>query len=870
MKKALMVALMLSCFIRAGATHNRAGEITYVQLSDLTYKFTITTFTYTLSYADRPQLEIQWGDNSTSIAQRISILFLPNYYKRNIYEINHTFPGPGVYKIVMQDPNRNANVLNIPNSVNVVFSIYTTLVVNPVIGRNSTPILLNPPYDKAARGYVFIHNPAAYDPDGDSLSYALTVCTREEGKPIEGYTLPPATHFLRVDSITGDLIWDTPRDTGKYNVAMFIQEWRKGKKISVVERDMQIEVYDTKNRPPVNGPLHDLCVKVGDPVDFNVSATDPDNDPIGLKATSGIFTLSSCPATFTKVDSVRGSATSRLRWTPCYQAVRNQPYDVIIKADDYSTEIVKLSDIDKMTIRVLGPSPVLVSAVPVGKFIHLTWNNYGTNVITGFNIYRKDGASSFKPDSCSLGMPPTAGFVKVGFIDGATTVSFIDTDNGQGLQYGKDYAYRIVAVYPNGAESIVSNEVVSSLVSGIPVITNVSVRSTSTTNGSILVRWLKPTRLDTIPSAIGPYQYLIYRAAGVTGTDYQLITTISTATLNETEIIDTLINTQSGGYIYKIELYNNTTGNRFLIGDPGYASSVFLAASPGDKKTRFIIGRNVPWINTAYDFFRLNDATGVYDLIGTTNQLQFVDNGLTNGKQYCYRVRSTGGYTAPGLPTNLINFSEITCVTPVDNEAPCKPDITVTSQCDSLYNTVRWSFQDPACLDDVAGYTVYYKMTTDQALLPVTTINNKNIFSYKHYPGDVVSGCYTVSAFDLAGNVSPQSDMICVDSCNFYEIPNVFTPNGDDINDRLVAKTSGLVEKIDIKIFNRYGVLIFQTSEPKINWDGTYNGKIVSPGVYFYQCDVFERRISGLEQFHLSGFVHVITEAGAKIKKQEL
>ena len=112
--------------------------------------------------------------------------------------------------------------------------------------------------------------------------------------------------------------------------------------------------------------------------------------------------------------------------------------------------------------------------------------------------------------------------------------------------------------------------------------------------------------------------------------------------------------------------------------------------------------------------------------------------------------------------------------------------------------------------------------------------------------------------------------MVCVDSCNFYEIPNVFTPNGDDINDRLVAKTSGLVEKVDFKIFNRYGTLIFQTSEPKINWDGTYNGNIVSPGVYFYQCEVFERRISGLEQFHLAGFVHVITEAGAKVKKQQL
>jgi gliding motility-associated-like protein len=112
------------------------------------------------------------------------------------------------------------------------------------------------------------------------------------------------------------------------------------------------------------------------------------------------------------------------------------------------------------------------------------------------------------------------------------------------------------------------------------------------------------------------------------------------------------------------------------------------------------------------------------------------------------------------------------------------------------------------------------------------------------------------------------STMVCVDSCKYYEIPNVFTPNGDNINDRLIAKTSGLVERIDFKLFNRNGMLIFSTEDPRIDWDGTYKGDIVSPGVYFYQCDVFERRITGLEQFHLSGFIHVITEKGAELKQQ--
>jgi gliding motility-associated-like protein len=867
MKRSLALLLLILNSLILSATHNRAGEITYVQISDLTYEITLTTFTYTLSQADRPELDINWGDNSISTAKRESILFLPNYYKRNIYRIRHTYPGPGIYKIVMQDPNRNYGVKNIPNSVNVVFSISTILIVNPAMGHDSTPILLNPPYDKAALGYIFIHNPAAYDPDGDSLSYKMAVCTREDGKLIEGYTLPPATHYIRVDSISGDLIWNTPADTGKYNVAMNIEEWRKGKKIGMVERDMQIEVYNTKNRPPVNGPLKDLCVEAGHPVSFIVSATDPNNDSIDLKATSGVFTLSSCPAHFVGIDSAKGHSSSRFTWTPCFSAVRNQPYNIIIKSDDNNSDI-KLSDIDNMTIKVLGPSPLLLTAIPQGKFINLGWSNYGTTAIAGFAIYRREGASTFTTDSCDSGLPASSGFVKVGYISGSSTVLYTDTENGQGLQFGKEYTYRIVAVFNNGTESKASNEITTTLVSGVPVIKNVSVRNTDQTNGSIFLSWKKPLHLDTIPNASGPYEYIISRADGINGTSYSQIKSITTADLNDTVYVDTLINTQVRGYIYKIELWNRKSGHEFMIGDPGFASSVFIVLSPGDRKTRFLISRNVPWINTRYDIYRLNNSIMKYDSVGTTNQLEYIDTGLVNAATYTYYVKSSGGYSAANMPKDLVNFSQKASCTPVDNEPPCIPNLNVTSQCDSLYNTVSWSFSNNSCLNDVAGYKVFFKQTNNENLELITTINDRNTFTFRHYPGDYISGCYAVTAFDALNNESDKSVMVCVDSCNFYEIPNVFTPNNDNINDRLLAKTSGLVEKIDFKLYNRGGLMIFSTDKPRIDWDGTYNGKVVSPGVYFYQCDVYERRISGLELFHLSGFVHVITTADAKVTKE--
>jgi hypothetical protein len=252
-------------------------------------------------------------------------------------------------------------------------------------------------------------------------------------------------------------------------------------------------------------------------------------------------------------------------------------------------------------------------------------------------------------------------------------------ENGSGLQFGKEYAYRIVAVYPNGTESKASNEVLSSLVSGVPVIRNVSVTSTNATTGSIFVRWKKPDHLDTIP-ALGPYEYRIYRSDGVTGTSFTQIRSITTADLNDTTFTDTNLNTQGTGYIYKIELYNNAPGRNFLIGDPAFASSVYLALSPGDKKANFLVTRNVPWINTRYDYFRLNTSTMAYDSIGSSNTLSFSDRGLVNGQQYCYYVRAVGSYPSADMPKNLINLSQITCTVPVDNEAPCAPEIEVTSQ----------------------------------------------------------------------------------------------------------------------------------------------------------------------------------------------
>jgi hypothetical protein len=68
-------------------------------------------------------------------------------------------------------------------------------------------------------------------------------------------------------------------------------------------------------------------------------------------------------------------------------------------------------------------------------------------------------------------------------------------------------------------------------------------------------------------------------------------------------------------------------------------------------------------------------------------------------------------------------------------------------------------------------------------------------------------------AADSMGNRSVMSDTVCIDSdtCGGYRLPNVFTPNGDDYNDYFIPYPYSSVEKIDLQIFNRWGMLVYKT-----------------------------------------------------------
>ncbi|MCB0402335.1 MAG: gliding motility-associated C-terminal domain-containing protein [Flavobacteriales bacterium] len=879
--KRIVYILFLLFALPALATHNRAGEITFTHVTGLTYEITVTTYTKDSSPADRPKLEISWGDSSPlDSIDRISNIYLGNDIRKNVYVAQHTYPGasPIPYTISVEDPNRNQGVLNIPNSVNVVFYLETKLFINPFMGVNNSPQLLNPPIDNACVGSIYVHNPGAVDTDGDSLYYSLSQSLKEGGQNIPNYQFPAASNFITINNFTGDLIWDSPIAQGEYNVAILIEEFRDGYKIGSLLRDMQITVVPACDPPPVITGMTDTCVVAGDilDIDYNITGSYPVTvTSTGIPYTitnSALFQQTTAPATVT---------TANFYWETQCNHVRQSSYFVSIKAIDAGP--YNLADFHTSTISVIGPKPKNLTTNVQTNYINLSWNKSSCSQVIAYKIYRRLGPSGWSPGPCETGIPASAGYQLIATNNSINDTTFSDNNNGLGLVSGEDYCYRIVACYPDGAESIASDEVCDQLLKDVPVITHVSVNTTSATTGSIFVGWSKPTEHNVVQFP-GPYRYLIYRGQQ-NSSNMQLID--STATINDTTYIDTLLNTQNFQYFYRIDIYDLSAG-RELMGSSAVASSVFLQLIPSDNRITLVWNEFTPWTNSQHVIYKFNNGTLTFDSLDITSANNYTDTGLVNLQTYCYKVKSIGGYTAPGTVSPLINYSQETCGQPEDNIAPCPPELCIQTDCKTQSNLLHWVNFNPGCADDVLGFNIYKKDSVNGEYILVSNIPNGSDSTYLHSNLPSIVGCYVITGLDSVGNESLYSDSVCIDNpngacegnsgcvynadetvaeteCYKYRLPNVFTPGTDGYNDLFRPFPYSFVKSVNMQIFNRWGSIVYETTDPDILWDGynQENGKACSDGTYYYVCTVNEYCLSGVQPRIIKGYISLISNKGA-------
>ncbi len=132
-------------------------------------------------------------------------------------------------------------------------------------------------------------------------------------------------------------------------------------------------------------------------------------------------------------------------------------------------------------------------------------------------------------------------------------------------------------------------------------------------------------------------------------------------------------------------------------------------------------------------------------------------------------------------------------------------------------------------------------------------VGSGNNISYLTNPDHVFTqkGLFTVSLFAI-------SDHGCVDSISkqirveddVFELPNVITPNGDGFNEKLKISNFESLKNCQIEIFNRWGKIVFQTT----NYQNDFDANNLADGVYYYHLK-YESWFGSAEA---SGFFHVL------------
>src|SRR5690606_19756122 len=443
-------------------------------------------------------------------------------------------------------------------------------------------------------------------------------------------------------------------------------------------------------------------------------------------------------ATFTpNGEFLPSPASGEFRWETSCDHIRDQPYEVIIKATDSPpVPAPPLIDLQTWRIRVVAPAPEgLSAAVMPGRNIQLNWQNY-EDLCTGaekIQVWRRVGSYEFEPENCETGIPQGIGYELVGETAPDET-GFFDDNNGLGLPAGADYCYRLVAIFPqpNGGESYVSTEVCAQMAIDIPLITNVDIETTDIAQGEIFVRWTSPLEIDPLLFP-PPYSYKLIRAEGFSGNNNMVEVPLTSPF--DTTAVDVGLNTLNNTYNYRVVLYSGGTSVDDVVDTSATASSVRLVPTPLVGAIELHWEANVPWSIQAkdyptHDIYRThtdpNDPEA-FSLIASVNVnnlgLFYRDEGLSDKLEYCYFVTTRGSYGHPLLADvdPLINRSQRLCAQPNDTIPPCSPIIALeTVDCETYLenkpcsfntfsNSLTWARnEDDACDDDIKAYEIYF------------------------------------------------------------------------------------------------------------------------------------------------------------------
>ena len=124
---------------------------------------------------------------------------------------------------------------------------------------------------------------------------------------------------------------------------------------------------------------------------------------------------------------------------------------------------------------------------------------------------------------------------------------------------------------------------------------------------------------------------------------------------------------------------------------------------------------------------------------------------------------------------------------------------------------------------------LFYRWSIYKSTERIVTRTDQDIRYTFYEPGSYRIVC----SVNNAECTSDSSEVVVNISESYLAVPNVFTPNGDGKNDEFRVAYRSLKE-FHCWVYNRWGKLVYEWTDPAKGWDGTINGRPAAEGAYFY------------------------------------
>lgn len=135
---------------------------------------------------------------------------------------------------------------------------------------------------------------------------------------------------------------------------------------------------------------------------------------------------------------------------------------------------------------------------------------------------------------------------------------------------------------------------------------------------------------------------------------------------------------------------------------------------------------------------------------------------------------------------------------------------------------------------ELTGATINWYVNDN--LVSTTSGSTSELIDLSSYIGSQELS-FRAEVTDVNGCVKSLNESVSIENDVKVLIPNVFSPNGDNNNDRfrIVNKGSTGIDIISFKIYNRWGNLVYDNEDGADGWDGMYNGKAAPAETYVYK-----------------------------------